>query len=139
MTDYATPDEARTAALGVLSGLFGTVTTWDAATLDQVVLHLDRINGPISMNLIRALVPEDACRRAGLYFGALLGHDSLRKDAPRYLDVIGEEPSLNPKAHGKPVKIYRLTDAGRKFIKDRVATRVEARRTARAEQRKAAA
>jgi DNA-binding PadR family transcriptional regulator len=38
--------------------------------------------------------------------------------------------SINPKARGKKVNIYRLTRAGRKFIEDRQAARIEQRSAA---------
>jgi hypothetical protein len=130
MTDYPTPAEARVATLAKLKSLYTTVTVWDTALLDQVVLHLDSTNRPFGMNDIRTIVPEDACKRAGLYFHALVGHDALRGDAPSYLVKVGDVPSVNPKANGKRVNTYLLTATGRKFIEDRQAARTEQRKAA---------
>jgi hypothetical protein len=126
-----TPAEAKARAARILNALQPTVTQWTTAVLDQAVLHLADTGRPFGMNDIRLLVPNDECRKAGVYFAALTGHDALHPDEPQLLRKVGEEPSINPKAHGKKVNTYLLTRAGRKFIQDRQA--------ARAEQRKAAA
>lgn len=121
-----TPEQARADANRLLAALYTTVTDWDTAILDQVVLAIAADGQPFSMNDIRTVVPEDACKRAGLYFHGLvnLGH-------PVVLEPVGQVVSINPKAHGKKVNAYRLTADGRKFLEDR--------QTARTEQRKAAA
>jgi hypothetical protein len=82
------------------------------------------------MNDIRLLVPEDECRKAGVYFAALTGHDALHPEMPQLLRKVGEEPSINPKAHGKKVNVYVLTRAGRQFIQERQAARAEQQRRA---------
>lgn len=125
-----TPDEARTQANELLVAMYATVTNWDEAVLDQVVLHLDDNGCSIGMNQIRSIVPHDACRRAGLYFHALEGHARLHPAEPALLVKVGEEVSINEKARGKKVNIYRLTRAGRKHIEDRQAARIEQRRAA---------
>lgn len=66
--------------------------------------------------------------QSGLYFAALTGHDALHPNEPQLLREVGEEPSINPKAHGKKVNVYLLTRAGRKYITDRRATRIEQRK-----------
>jgi len=121
---------ARARILDILIAL-QPVSEWTTAVLDQAVIHLADSGHPFGMNDIRLIVPDDECRNAGLYFAALTGHDSLHSDMPQLLRKVGEEPSINPKAHGKKVNTYVLTRAGREFIQDRQA--------ARAEQRKAAA
>lgn len=126
-----TPAQAKARADRILAALQPTVTDWTTAVLDQAVLHLADTGAPFGMNDIRLLAPEDDCRKAGLYFAALTGHDALHPDMPQLLRKVGEEPSINPKAHGKKVNVYLLTRAGRQFI--------EARQAARTEQRKAAA
>lgn len=118
-------------ALEILSNL-QPVSNWTAAVLDQAVLHLADSGQPFGMNDIRLLVPEDECRNAGVYFGALIGHDSLHPEMPALLRKVGEEPSINPKAHGKKVNTYLLTRAGRKHIQARQAARIEQRPTERA-------
>ncbi|MFD9630130.1 hypothetical protein [Streptomyces violascens] len=128
MPDYPTPDEARAATLAELKTLYATVTTWDTALLDQVVLHLDRTNRPFGMNDIRLIVPEDACKRAGLYFHGLLARDAASSaDKPKLLIPVGTVTSINRKARGKKVNTYLLTAAGRRFIEDRQAARAERR------------
>jgi hypothetical protein len=49
---------------------------------------------------------------------------------PALLRKVDEEPSINPKAHGKKVNVYLLTRAGRAFIEDRQAARIEQRKAA---------
>lgn len=125
-----TPAQAKARADRILAALKPTVSQWTTAVLDQAVLHLADSGQPFGMNDIRLLVPEDECRKAGVYFASLTGHDALHPDAPQLLRTVGEEPSINPKAHGKKVNTYRLTRAGRKFIKDRQAARIQQRRAA---------
>ena len=120
-----TPEQARATANAELAVLYSTVTDWDEALLDQVVLAIAGDGQPLSMNDVRAVVPEDACRRAGLYFHSLVG-----REYPEILDHVGEVRSINPKARGKKVNVYRLTAAGRKFIEGRRNTRIEQRRAA---------
>ncbi len=121
-----TPEQARVEANEALAALYSTVTDWDEALLDQVLLAIEADGEPFSMNDVRQVVPEDACRRAGLYF-----HSLVNREHPEVLVCVGEVRSINKKARGKKVNVYRLTAAGRKFIQER--------RTARIEQRKAAA
>jgi hypothetical protein len=121
-----TPEQAREQANRQLAALYSTVTRWDEAVLDQVLLAIAADGYTFSMNDVRTVVPEDACRRAGLYFHAL-----VNREHPVVLEPLGEVRSINPKARGKKVNTYRLTVEGRKFI--------EARKAARNEQRKAAA
>ncbi|MFF4346755.1 hypothetical protein [Streptomyces sp. NPDC001530] len=125
-----TPEQAASWAAAHLRELYSTVTRWDTAVLDQVVLHLASHGQPFGMNQIRVIVPDDVCRKAGLYFHALVGHDALHPDEPRLLLRVGDEVSINPKAHGKRVNVYLLTRAGRKFIEDRQAARIDERRAA---------
>ena len=125
-----TPAQAKARADRILAALQPTVTQWTTAVLDQAVLHLADTGAPFGMNDIRLLVPEDDCRKAGVYFAALTGHDALHPDEPQLLRKVGEEPSINPKAHGKRVNVYLLTRAGRKYIQDRQAARVEQRKAA---------
>ncbi|WP_406418323.1 hypothetical protein [Streptomyces sp. NBC_01614] len=123
-----TPAEAKARAAQILTILQPTVTQWTTAVLDQAVLHLADTGRPFGMNDIRLIAPEDECRKAGLYFAALTGHDALHPNEPQLLRKVGEEPSINPKAHGKKVNVYLLTRAGRKYITDRRATRIEQRK-----------
>ena len=125
-----TSEQALTQAVAELRTLYSAVTAWDTAILDQVVLHLDDNGCSIGMNQIRSIVPDDACRRAGLYFHALEGHHRLHPAEPALLVKVGEEVSVNEKARGKKVNVYRLTRAGRKYIQDRQIARAEARRAA---------
>jgi hypothetical protein len=125
-----TPEQARAWAANELRGIYSTVTQWDTAVLDQIVLHLAASGQGFGMNQIRTIVPEDVCRKAGLYFHALVGHDALHPNEPQLLRKVGEETSINPKAHGKKVNVYVLTRAGRKYIQDRQAARTEQRRAA---------
>lgn len=126
-----TSQQARDWAAAELRTLYSTVTDWDTAVLDQVVLHLADSGHAFGMNQIRFIVPEDVCKKAGLYFHALTGHDVFRPEQPALLRKVDEETSINPKARGKRVNVYVLTRAGRQYI--------EARQAARIEQRKAAA
>ncbi|MDX2761608.1 hypothetical protein [Streptomyces europaeiscabiei] len=121
-----TPEQARIEANRLLAALYTTVTDWDTALLDQVLLAIASDGQPFSMNDVRLVVPEDACKRAGLYF-----HSLVNLTHPQVLEPIGDVRSINKKAHGKKVNTYRLTADGRKYI--------EERRAARAGQSKAAA
>ncbi|MGW1135640.1 hypothetical protein [Streptomyces griseoluteus] len=125
-----TPAQAKARAVEILAALQPTVTDWTTAVLDQAVLHLADSGAPFGMNDIRLIAPEDDCRKAGLYFAALTGHDALHPNEPQLLRKVGEEPSINPKAHGKKVNTYLLTRAGRQFIKDRQAARIKQRSAA---------
>jgi hypothetical protein len=110
-------EQARLQAAADIRSRYSCVNTWDAAVLDQVVEALGSTGRPFSMNDIRLIVPEDSCRNAGLYFHSLIGRD------PELLRVTGEEKSINDRAHGKPVKTYVLTKAGKRFIAERRAAR----------------
>jgi|1186.fasta_scaffold169588_3 hypothetical protein len=125
-----TPAQARARSLVEMRALYSTVTDWDTAIYDQVVLHLADTGQPIGMNQIRTIVPDGAARGAGLYFHQLVGHDALHPADPALLVKTGEEVSINPKARGKKVNVYRLTRAGRKHIEERQAARIEQRREA---------
>jgi hypothetical protein len=127
-----TPQQARVQADAELRALYSTVTDWDAAVYDQVVLHLADTGQPIGMNQIRAIVPDGAARGAGLYFHTLVGHDALHPTEPALLVKVDEEVSINPKARGKKVNVYVLTRAGRAFIEERQAARIEQRKAAAA-------
>lgn len=122
-----TPEQALTQAVTELRTLYSAVTAWDAALLDQVVLHLDDNGCSIGMNQIRSIVPDDASRRAGLYFHALEGHHRLHPAEPALLVKVDEEVSINKRAKGKKVNVYRLTRAGRRYIEDRQIARVMGR------------
>lgn len=121
-----TPEQAREQANALLAAMYADVTDWTEATLDQALLAIAGNNLPFSANDLWAIVPKLGRGPSGLYFGAL-----SRRTAPRVLVKVGMEPSVNAKAHGKPVNLYLLTAEGREFI--------EARQAARLEQRKAAA
>ena len=121
-----TPEQARQQANELLAALYANVTTWDEAILDQAVLAIAGGNRPFSANDLWAIVPELGRGTAGVYFAGL-----VRRSSPRVLVKVGDEPSVNPKAHGKPVYLYLLTAEGRKFLEDR--------QNARQQQRKAAA
>ncbi|WP_405964786.1 hypothetical protein OG713_34620 [Streptomyces sp. NBC_00723] len=125
-----TPAQAKARADRILAALKPTVSQWTTAVLDQAVLHLADSGQPFGMNDIRLLVPEDECRKAGVYFATLTGHDALHPNEPALLHKVDEEPSINPKAHGKKVNVYVLTRAGRQYIQDRQAARIQQRRAA---------
>jgi hypothetical protein len=125
-----TPEQARAWAASELRRIYSTVSDWDTAVLDQIVLHLAAAGHGFGMNQIRAIVPEGDFRKAGLYFHTLLGHDALHPNEPALLRKVGEETSINPKARGKKVNVYVLTRAGRQFIEDRKAARIEQRKAA---------
>ncbi|MEU6768571.1 hypothetical protein ABZ916_39435 [Streptomyces sp. NPDC046853] len=124
MTTPITPDQAKARANRVLRAL-GPVDDWTTAVLDQVVLHLGRSSRPFGSNDFRLLLPEDDCKKAGLYLHGLIEHKH-----PVVLEVVGEVVSINPKAHGKRVCEYRLTLAGRRYLEGRIAARVEQRKAA---------
>lgn len=121
-----TPEQARIEANQLLAALYTTVTDWNEAVLDQAVLAIAGGGRPFGANDLWAIVPEMGRGAAGLYFSCL-----AKRRQPQVLAVVGTEPSVNPKAHGKPVNVYELTAEGREFIK--------ARQAARAKQSKAAA
>lgn len=117
-----TPEQARIEANETLAALYANVTDWNEAVLDQAVLAIAGGNRPFSANDLWAIVPEMGRGTAGLYFGAL-----TRRHSPQVLVKVGDEPSVNPKAKGKPVNRYLLTSEGRKFLEDRQAARVQQR------------
>ena len=125
-----TPEQAQARANRILAALQSTVSDWTTAVLDQAVLHLADSGHPFGMNDIRLIVPQGECRKAGLYFHALTGHDVLHPTEPALLRKVGEQVSINEKARGKKVNVYVLTRAGRKYIQDRQAARIEQRRAA---------
>lgn len=127
-----TPAEAQARANRILAALQSTVSDWTTAVLDQVVLHLADSGLPFGSNDIRLIAPEDECKKAGLYFHALVGHDALHPNEPALLRKVGEQVSINEKAHGKKVNTYVLTRAGRAFIQSRQAARIEQRKAAAA-------
>lgn len=101
MTD--TPSEARERADATLRTLYATVTDWDRALIIQAVKAIGADGRPFSMNTIRDLLPDIAHNAAGLVF-----HSLIHRRNPRYLIVVGEEPSTLPNTHGKPIKVYVL-------------------------------
>jgi hypothetical protein len=111
-------------------GVLGPVSDWTTAVLDQAVLHLADSGQPFGSNDLRLMIPEDDFRKAAQYFAALTGHDALHSDEPQLLRKVGEVTSINKKAHGKRVNTYLLTRAGREFIQDRQAARIEQRKAA---------
>lgn len=119
-----TPEQAAARARRVLAAL-GPVPQWTEAVLDQAVLHLGRGGKPFGSNDLRLIVPEDDCRSAGLYLRGL-----VELEHPVILRAIGEVVSINPKAHGKKVNIYRLTAAGRRYLEARIAARTKQRKAA---------
>ncbi|MFJ7895963.1 hypothetical protein [Streptomyces anthocyanicus] len=119
-----TPDQAAARARRVLAAL-GPVPQWTEAVLDQAVLHLGRGGKPFGSNDLRLIVPEDDCRSAGLYLRGL-----VELENPVVLRVVDEVVSINPKAHGKKVNVYRLTAAGRRHLEARIAARAKQRRAA---------
>lgn len=119
-----TPEQAKARAQRVLAAL-GPVSDWTTAVFDQAVLHLGRGGKPFGSNDLRLIVPEDDCRKAGLYL-----HSLIELETPVVLRVVGEVVSINPKAHGKRVNVYRLTAAGRKYLEERIAARAQQRRAA---------
>ncbi|MFC8009103.1 hypothetical protein [Streptomyces cinereoruber] len=112
------PEEARTKANETLAALYANVTTWDEAILDQALLAIVGGGRPFSANDLWAIVPEMGRGTAGLYFRALAARTS-----PRVLAKVGVEPSVNERAHGKPVNLYLLTAEGRRFLEERKAER----------------
>ncbi|MFG3488500.1 hypothetical protein [Streptomyces sp. NPDC047972] len=113
-----TPEEARIKANDTLAALYATVTTWDEAILDQALLAIAGGNRPFSANDFWAIVPDMGRGAAGLYFRAL-----SYRTSPRILVKVGDEPSVNEKAHGKPVNLYLLTAEGRRFLEERTESR----------------
>ncbi|WP_394436190.1 hypothetical protein [Streptomyces sp. SGAir0957] len=124
MTTSITPEQAKARANRLLRAL-GPVDQWTEAVFDQAVLHLGRSSRPFGSNDFRLLLPEDDCKKAGLYLRSL-----VEKEHPVVLEVVGEVVSINPKAHGKRVCEYRLTAAGRLHLEARIARRVEQRKAA---------
>ncbi|MFE3657229.1 hypothetical protein [Streptomyces sp. NPDC059165] len=120
-----TPEQAREQANALLAAMYTDVTDWTEAILDQALLAIAGGGRPFSANDMWAITPEMGRGPAGLYFGAL-----SRRTSPRVLVKVGDEPSVNPAAHGKPVNLYLLTAEGREFIENRQAARAEQRKQA---------
>ncbi|MPY47077.1 hypothetical protein [Streptomyces acidicola] len=115
-----TPEQARIKANELLAALYAHVTDWNEAVLDQAVLAIAGGNRPFSANDLWAIVPELGRGTAGLYFSCL-----AKRRQPKVLVKVGDEPSVNPKAHGKPVNLYLITAEGRKFIEERRSARTQ--------------
>ncbi|MBW1603440.1 hypothetical protein JJV70_15270 [Streptomyces sp. JJ66] len=125
--------DVRSNSLDYLRPLYASVTTWDTALLDQALLAIAADGEPVSMNDLRTVLPELAHGAAGLYF-----HGLVFRRHPRVLDIVGTTPSINPRAHGKPVNVYRLTGAGRGWLEERIEQRRQQQAAARREGRAAA-
>lgn len=125
MTQPLTPDQAKIRANRALSAL-GPIDTWTIAQFDQAVLYIGCGRRPFGMNDIRLLgLPDDACRKAGQYF-----HGLAQLAHPTVLEYVGEVVSINPKAHGKKVNEYLLTETGNRYLRQRINARIEQRRAA---------
>jgi hypothetical protein len=120
-----TPEQAREQANETLAALYANVTTWTEALFDQALLAIAGTGRPFSANDFWTVLPETGRGACGLYFAKLI---HLRH--PQVLIKIGDEPSVNEKAKGKPVNVYALTEPGRRFIRDRQAARTEQQRRA---------
>lgn len=120
-----TPDQAREQANATLAALYANVTDWDEALLDQAVLAIAGGNRPFSANDLWAVLPPMGRGAIGLYFSSL-----SKRRAPQVLEHVGYEPSVNPKAHGKPVNSYLLTSEGRRFLEGRRSARTTGRAAA---------
>lgn len=120
-----TPEQAREQANKQLAALYANVTDWDEAILDQAILAIAGDGRRFSANDLLVVIPELGRGVAGLYFAGL-----THRRSPQILSRIGFEPSINPKAHGKPVNVYQLTTPGKRFLQDRQAARLEQRRAA---------
>ena len=120
-----TPEQARQQANELLAALYSTVTAWDEAILDQAILAIAGDGRRFSANDLQTVIPEQGRGTAGLYFASLVPRRS-----PQVLVCVGTEPSVNPKAHRKPVNVYRLTRPGKRWLQDRQDTRLEQRSAA---------
>lgn len=109
-----TPEQARQQANELLAALYATVGVWDEAILDQAILAIAGDGRRFSANDLLDVIPEQGRGVAGLYFAGL-----THRRSPQVLVIVGTEPSINPKAHGKPVNIYDLTAVGKEFIERR--------------------
>ncbi|MCG0064045.1 hypothetical protein L0F81_12250 [Streptomyces tricolor] len=118
-----TPEQSRQQANEQLAALYAAVTDWTEALFDQALLAIAGDGRPFSANDLWQVLPETGRAACGLYF-ARLTH--LR--TPRVLIRVGDEPSINPRAHGKPVNVYALTAPGRDYIKQRQAACAEQQR-----------
>lgn len=126
-----TPEQARDQANAILASHYAGVSDWTEATYDHAVAAIAADGLPFSMNDVRAVLPDGQHHQAGLYFHSL----STRKDSP--LVHVGYVKSINPKAHGKPVNLYRLTVLPSEFLHLRRTERAQ-RRQGRAARREAA-
>ncbi|MFJ3812232.1 hypothetical protein ACIPWE_38455 [Streptomyces sp. NPDC090073] len=120
-----TPEQARQQANKQLAALYATVTDWTETLFDQALLAIAGTGRAFSANDLWVVLPETGRAACGLYFASI-----TRRRTPQVLTRIGFEPSVNPKAHGKPVNVYQLTAAGRDFIKDRQAARAKKQKAA---------
>ncbi|CUW31724.1 hypothetical protein [Streptomyces reticuli] len=120
-----TPEQARAEANKQLAALYAAVTDWTEALFDQALLAIAGDGRPFSANDLWQVLPDTGRAACGLYF-ASIAH--LR--TPQVLIRIGYEPSVNPRAHGKPVNVYCLTAPGRDYLKQRQAARAKQRKQA---------
>ena len=120
-----TPEQARQQANEQLAAMYANVTDWTEALFDQALLAIADRHRAFSANDLWAAMPEMGRGAAGIYFGGL-----THRTSPQVLIKVGDEPSVNPKAKGKPVNLYLLSVEGRKFLEARRAARIEQRRAA---------
>lgn len=116
-----TPEQAREQANATLAALYATVTDWDTAILNQAIDAIGADGRPFSANDLRAVLPELAHGAAGLFF-----HSLVRRRNPRQVVVVDEEPSTAESTHGKPIKVYVLSEERL----DAIAARQQQRRAA---------
>lgn len=112
-----TPEQARAKANALLATMFTSISTWDAAVFNQAIEAIAGDGQPFGMNDLRAVLPDMGRKAAGIYFCSLVHR------RPQLLICVGEVPSINEKAHGKPVKTYLLTGQGWAWLAEQRAAR----------------
>lgn len=90
----------------LLAAVYAAIPEWDRDLVEDVVASFGSDGELFSANDFRHLLPESAHR----HIGAVLNSMSARR--PAAIVPVGEVRSTAASTHGKPVKVWRLAEAG---------------------------
>jgi hypothetical protein len=90
----------------LLAAVYAAIPEWNRDLVEDVVVSFGSDGEPFSANDFRHLLPEVAHQ----HIGAVLNSMSARR--PAAIVPIGEVRSTAASTHGKPVKVWRLAEAG---------------------------
>jgi hypothetical protein len=95
------------------------VSEWDAALVEQAVLHFGRGGREVSANTFRDLLPEMAHGHIGKAIRNLANRKVIETIpvAPK-VDIPKQVKSTSGPTHGKPVNCYVLTEEGEELARE---------------------